>query len=304
MLLKDSTKGIIKMHGLRIDRAFHNYLYFVFYDIYVRFFLWLGNTLQILLGKTKIAKYIFRAVINRYHAKVITMKEAGKILSLQEDVVLGPDSSSMIIPFPYARSIILKEPGFIAVMDCPCRLARPDPCLPVNVCIAVGRTTAQFWLEHGQKYHARRVSQEEAIRILSEGRKRGNVLTAWFKVATGGRTGVICSCCSCCCGGIEGMRIISKLKGTEGISNIAASGYSVKIHEEKCLSCGKCVEICAFDASGLSPDGQPTIDGLRCLGCGVCVDLCPASAREIFLDPKKGYPLDIDLARRIIKGAG
>jgi len=216
-------------------------------------------------------------------------------------VVLGPDSSSRIIPFPYAKSIILREPDYIAVMDCPCRLAR-DSCLPINVCIAVGKTTASFWLEHGEKYHSRRISQEEAIEILSQGRKKGNVLTAWFKVATGGRTGVICSCCSCCCGGIEGMRIISKLKGAESISNIAPSGYSVRVFEDKCFSCGKCVEVCPFGASTVLPWEKPRINSEKCLGCAVCAELCQAGAREIFLDPEKGYPLDLDIARQVIEG--
>jgi hypothetical protein len=45
-----------------------------------------------------------------------------------------------------------------------------------------------------------------------DARERGCITTAWFKVATGGRTGVICSCCSCCCVGIEGMRIASPEK--------------------------------------------------------------------------------------------
>ena len=44
-------------------------------------------------------------------------------------------------------------------------------------------------------------------RLIKDARERGCVTSAWFKVATGGRTGVICSCCSCCCGAIEGTRI-------------------------------------------------------------------------------------------------
>jgi len=31
------------MHGWRVDRAAHNWLYFVFYDLYVRVFLRAGN---------------------------------------------------------------------------------------------------------------------------------------------------------------------------------------------------------------------------------------------------------------------
>jgi len=38
--------------------------------------------------------------------------------------------------------------------------------------MAVGRTTAQFWLEHGRKYHAQKITQEEALARLEEGHSR------------------------------------------------------------------------------------------------------------------------------------
>jgi len=41
--LKESTREVFKMHGWRVDRAAHNWLYFVFYDLYVRVFLRAGN---------------------------------------------------------------------------------------------------------------------------------------------------------------------------------------------------------------------------------------------------------------------
>lgn len=37
--MKESTKVMIKKHGLRVDRAIHNYVYFVFYYPYVKIIL-------------------------------------------------------------------------------------------------------------------------------------------------------------------------------------------------------------------------------------------------------------------------
>ena len=51
-------------------------------------------------------------------------------------------------------------------------------------------------------------------------------------------------------------------------------GYEAIIDPEKCVQCGKCIEVCRFDA--VSSDF--TIDPIDCEGCGVCVDLCPEQA--------------------------
>ena len=292
--MKDSTKNIIRMHGYRLDRALHNYVYFVFYDLYVRVFLFLGRLVQKILSRSSLSSSIFGMVFNRYHAKVLTLGDAEKILELNEDVVVGPDRTERIIPFQYANKIILKEPEFIAVMDCPCRLHRENPCEPVNVCMAVGRIMGEFWMEHGAKFNARKITQQEALEILHEAHDRGNITTAWFKVATGGRTGVICSCCTCCCGGLEGMRIARSLKGGEDLRFIIPSGYVAVIDSEKCVSCGTCEWVCIFDAVGLDDDGRPVQDWNACMGCGVCIERCRGSARTIERDPAKGLPLDID----------
>jgi len=82
---------------------------------------------------------MYDMVYARYHSKVITPAEFTKILTLNEDVTLGADTTKKIIPFKYANNIILEEPGDIAVMDCPCRMSRDNPCQPLNVCMGVGR---------------------------------------------------------------------------------------------------------------------------------------------------------------------
>jgi len=290
--MKRSTRNIVKMHGWRIDRAIHNYIYFVYYRPYESLFLQAGRLLQRRFLWLKGLRHAFGFVFDRYHAKVLGEGDVRKIITLNRDLIVGPDRSERIIPFRYANRIILQEPDFIAVMDCPCRLNRESPCQPVNICMAVGRTTAEFWLDHGQKYHVRKVSQAEALRIITDARQMGCITTAWFKVATGGRTGVICSCCSCCCGGIEGMRIAQRFDKT--LSIIAPSGYSVIHDADKCVSCQKCSAVCMFGAVTFTSDNRRIYDVAACMGCGLCTENCPQQALSLVRDPGKGEPLDID----------
>ncbi len=53
------------------------------------------------------------------------------------------------------------------------------------------------------------------------------------------------------------------------------SGGSVAFRDpEKCTECGKCLEVCRFDAVRENFD----IDPIACEGCGFCVHVCPVQA--------------------------
>lgn len=52
------------------------------------------------------------------------------------------------------------------------------------------------------------------------------------------------------------------------------SGKTAFIRENDCTQCGKCVEVCQFDA--ISPEF--VVDPIACEGCGVCVYFCPVNA--------------------------
>lgn len=52
------------------------------------------------------------------------------------------------------------------------------------------------------------------------------------------------------------------------------SGKTAFIRENDCTECGKCEEVCQFDA--ISPDF--VVDPVACEGCGVCVWFCPVNA--------------------------
>lgn len=79
------------MHRWRIDRAVHNYIYFVYYRLYVSLFLKARRWVAKKLGELKLLSYAFGMVFDRYHAKVIILNEANKILNLKSDLILGPD---------------------------------------------------------------------------------------------------------------------------------------------------------------------------------------------------------------------
>jgi Pyruvate/2-oxoacid:ferredoxin oxidoreductase delta subunit len=301
--MKESTRNIIKMHGRRYDRAAHNFIYFVYYGLYIKYFLVAGRLTIKYLSRVPLIAPIFGFVYARYHAKVITQDDARKILSLKEDIILGPDKTERIIPFKYANNIVFKEPEYIAVMDCPCRASRENPCQPINVCIAVGRTTAQFWLEHGKKYNVRKITQAEALDIMEKAHEQGCITTSFFKVATGGRTGVICQCCTCCCGAMEANRLVKKTVGGEKYRIITPSGYLVEVDEDKCKACGTCVKACSVFYALSQTDGEkPACKVELCHGCGVCVEKCPNGARVLVRDKSATglVPLDLDLAKEML----
>ncbi len=52
------------------------------------------------------------------------------------------------------------------------------------------------------------------------------------------------------------------------------SGKTASVRENDCTQCGKCVEVCQFDA--ISPDF--VVDPVACEGCGVCIWFCPVNA--------------------------
>ena len=60
---------------------------------------------------------------------------------------------------------------------------------------------------------------------------------------------------------------------------------SPRIDPDRCRGCGRCVDICPFDAVRLRPNkrGFYTAEILRhnCVGCGGCVGRCPVTAMDM-----------------------
>ena len=60
------------------------------------------------------------------------------------------------------------------------------------------------------------------------------------------------------------------------------SGKTAVIDKEKCIKCGKCVEICRFNAISPRPCREAgedfIVDGVSCEGCAFCSFACPVGA--------------------------
>lgn len=219
------------------------------------------------------------AFADSYHGKVVPLDAATQLLAVQEDVRLM--DLEHVVPYTQAHDIILHNPDHIVALECPCRAARPNPCLPLDVCLIVGDPFASFVAEH----HARRsrwITSEEAIEILRATDERGNVHHAFFKDAMLDRFYAICNCCACCCGAMQGHR--------EGTPMLASSGYVARVDDDACIGCGDCVDYCQFRALSLN-DGACVVDDAACMGCDVCVSKCAQEALTMVRDPGRGMPL-------------
>ncbi len=216
-----------------------------------------------------------------YHGKVVPLEAARQLVTVQQDVDLG--DLEQILPYTQARDLILQNPDHIVVLECPCRSGRPDPCLPLDVCLIVGEPFASLVVEHHPQ-RARWIDQQEAVDILAAEQVRGHVSHAFFKDAMLGRFYAICNCCSCCCGAMQAHQ--------HGTPMLASSGYMAQMDVDLCAGCGTCADRCQFAAISVN-NGHAVVDLDACMGCGVCVAQCPQEAIDLVRDLAKGEPLEI-----------
>lgn len=216
-----------------------------------------------------------------YHGKAVPLEDAKRLVLINEEINL-PDLEQ-VIPYKRARSIVMKNPDKIVALDCPCRVAMENPCLPLDVCLVVGDPFASFIREHNPQ-RSRWITQDEAVEILKAEDARGHVHHAFFKDAMLERFYAICNCCECCCGAMNAHR--------NGTPMLASSGYISQVDEDLCISCDTCAEYCQFGALEMG-DLFMQVDYEKCMGCGVCVDKCDQDAISLARDEAKGIPLEI-----------
>ena len=223
------------------------------------------------------------SMADTYHGKALPLETAKKLVQVKEDITI--EDLEQVIPYIDARSLILKHPDHIAVLDCPCRVAQENPCLPLDVCLIVGEPFASFILGHHPD-QSRKITADEAVQILEEEDARGHVHHAFFKDAMLGRFYAICNCCSCCCGAMRAQR--------NHIPMLASSGFLAAVDDELCVGCETCVEYCQFGALSIL-DGKSVVDEAKCMGCGVCLSKCEQEAISLKLAPEKGAPFELEV---------
>ena len=272
--------------------ALHGLFYLKWPEFYIRTGLGRGRAARMLREPASWFGRVFglwsddagKNFADTYHGKVVPDPDIKRLIRLNRPI--DQTVPERVLPYSLARDIILDKSEALALFDCPCRATAPKPCLPLDVCIIVGRPIVDFVLEHHPS-KSRRVTPEEAVAVVEAAHKRGHVSHAFFKEAVLGRYYAICNCCSCCCGAMQAHR--------EGIPMLASSGYVAVLEKEHCVGCGLCAKKCPFSAikAREAAPGKPApcIDSERCLGCGICALHCPGQALRLVRDPAKPAPL-------------
>lgn len=247
--------------------------------------------LRVLKNLARLNSPALRTTISEnYHGKVVRLEEAGRFITINTDIELR--NLDQVLPYRHAKDLILRNPGNIAVYECPCRAQQESPCQPTEVCLVIGEPFVDL-IRLFQPFRSRRISREEALRILREEDERGHVHTAWFKSTMLDRFYAICNCCKCCCLGM-------KLMAEHQMQMLLPSGYRAVIGAG-CSGCGLCARHCQFEALEIFAVTEAGKEGKscrvrdeKCFGCGICAGQCPQGAISLVRDPAKGIPLDID----------
>ncbi len=111
---------------------------------------------------------------------------------------------------------------------------------------------------------------KEIVIISGKGGTGKTSITASFAYL-GGKDIVVADC------DVDAADMHLLMKPDFKISEDFYSGELAKIDQDKCISCGKCAEVCRFNAISII-NNQYIVDPLNCEGCGYCARVCPSSA--------------------------
>jgi len=199
------------------------------------------------------------------------------------DLPLG-DFENMAVPYKVFEHFINKASN-IVLRTCPCRERYVCKNHSIELgCIFMGDDTKNMVLPPEQGYVA---TKEQALEHLTKAMAEGLVPLLGRNVAEaeGGHgvedTGKFlsgCFCCECCCIAVKYAQYGAGAGlGMGGDNTGPLKGMTITVDEDKCIGCGKCVEVCPFKLRILE-EGKSSVDPKRCVGCGRCLKVCPEEA--------------------------
>jgi len=79
---------------------------------------------------------------------------------------------------------------------------------------------------------------------------------------------------------LESMATASRVVTFVGKGEISISPEVAYIIQDRCNTCGECIEVCPVAAIEKSPNGV-IVNPISCVGCGICVPTCPLGAIDL-----------------------
>jgi MinD superfamily P-loop ATPase len=111
---------------------------------------------------------------------------------------------------------------------------------------------------------------KEIVVISGKGGTGKTSITASFAVL-GGKDVIVADC------DVDAADMHLLLEPNYEISEEFYSGELAYINQYNCIQCGKCYDVCRFNAINVN-NGRHTVDALNCEGCGYCARVCPSGA--------------------------
>ena len=138
-------------------------------------------------------------------------------------------------------STYLNKNTIFSVSDCSCRTSREalgQGCghLKEDMCIQLG-FAAEYYIKTGR---GRQITREEAFEIIKRAEENG-LMHQIPNLDGSGTTHAICNCCGCSC-------YATRIAGMFNNNDMVRSNYTSKVDKDKCVACGRCVEVCPVNA--------------------------------------------------------
>ena len=244
-----------------------------------------------------VLKYIFNW---RFWIAEITKKSKtyrkiiDKMLFEDDEIVVIPNTinvnkkieseGSEFLPTDIIKEVISRCDDIVIMNSCLCRSSNNCKDYPQDIgCIFLGPTSKKIPSHIGKK-----ATVEEALAHVDKADAAGlshiigrnKIDTVWMNVKPGEGLLTICHCCPCCCL----WKVYPNLDESISDKLERLDGVEVKLHEDNCKKCKKCLDnVCMFKAIDMK-DGKITIDTDICKGCGLCANTCKFDAITVEYD--------------------
>lgn len=182
---------------------------------------------------------------------------------------LEVDHDIEIANFDNIKQLFNNVDGPFVIIDCVCRQQQE---ILGEQCHATSRSEACMGFGHMAKSYidagwGREITREEALEVLKKNEEEGLI----FQPGNSQKADFVCSCCSCCCGGLR------NLKQLPNPADFVTSNYYAEINPDLCTGCGTCIDRCQMEAIS-QVDDVSIVNRKRCIGCGNCIFVCPDNA--------------------------
>lgn len=241
-----------------------------------------------------VLKYIFNW---RFWIAEITKKSKiykkfiDKMLFEEDEIVVVPNTvninkkieseGSEFLPTDIIKEVVKRSEDIVIMNTCLCRESNDCQDYPHDIgCIFLGPTTRKIPNHIGKK-----ATVDEALAQIDKADEAGlthiigrnKIDTIWMNIRPRKGLLTICHCCPFCCL----WKVYPNLDEDISDKIEKLNGVEIKLHEDNCKHCMKCLDdICMYGSISLE-NNKITIDYDTCKGCGLCVNACKFDAITI-----------------------